>query len=164
MTKMAPKIDKFAFIGIDPGVSGGVCIIEGLGYTVCRCPDTVGDMAEVLRPYRERKDALVTIESVHSMPGQGVASTFKFGKNFGEWLGILATLKILYNLVTPYKWMKFYGSYPKEKTLRKTHFKNLAQQRAPLLKVTLSTADAILIANQTKELRTSGEDTGKNTG
>lgn len=153
---MSPKIDQFAFIGIDPGVSGGVCAIEGLGFTVCKCPDTVRDMAEVLIPYRERKNALVAIESVHSMPGQGVASTFKFGKNFGEWLGILATLKIPYYLITPYKWMQFYGSYPKEKTLRKTHFKNLAQQRAPLLKVTLATADAILIANQTKELYLSG--------
>ena len=80
---MSPKTNRFAFIGIDPGVSGGVCAIEGLSYTVCKCPATVGDMAEVLRPYRERKDALVVIESVHSMPGQGVASTFKFGKNFG---------------------------------------------------------------------------------
>lgn len=158
---MSPKTNRFAFIGIDPGVSGGVCAIEGLSYTVCKCPATVGDMAEVLRPYRERKDALVVIESVHSMPGQGVASTFKFGKNFGEWLGILATLKIPYNLVTPYKWMKFYGSYPKERTLRKTHFKNLAQQRTPLLKVTLATADAILIANQLKELHNFGEDMGK---
>ena len=155
---MSNKIHKFAFIGIDPGISGGVCAIEGLGYTVCKCPDTVADMAEVLRPYRERKDAMVAIESVHSMPGQGVASTFKFGKNFGEWLGILATLKIPYYLVTPYKWMQFYGSYPKEKTLRKTHFKNLAQQRVPLLKVTLATADAILIANQLKELRSAGEE------
>ena len=161
---MAPKIDKFAFIGIDPGVSGGVCVIEGLNHTVCKCPETVGDMAEVLRPYRERKDALVSIESVHSMPGQGVASTFKFGKNFGEWLGILATLKIPYGLVTPYKWMQFYGSYPKEKTLRKTHFKNLAQQRVPLLKVTLATADAILIANQLMEMRGSGQTMGKTTG
>tara|TARA_Y100000310_G_scaffold103804_2_gene102169 strand:+ start:531 stop:1016 length:486 start_codon:yes stop_codon:yes gene_type:complete len=158
---MSFKIDKFAFIGIDPGVSGGVCVIEGLGYTVCKCPDTIADMAEVLRPYKERKDAMVAIESVHSMPGQGVASTFKFGKNFGEWLGILATLKIPYCLVTPHKWMKFYGSYPKERTLRKTHFKNLAQQRVPLLKVTLATADAILIANQLKELRNSGENMGK---
>jgi len=91
------------------------------------------------------------------MPGQGVASTFKFGKNFGEWLGILASFRVPYELITPVKWMKFYGSYPKEKNLRKVHFKNLAQQRVPAIIITLKTSDAVLIANYIKEKYSTSE-------
>ncbi len=46
----------------------------------------------------------VYIEAVHSMPEQGVASSFQFGKGFGIWLGILGALSIPYTLVTPQKW------------------------------------------------------------
>ena len=86
------------------------------------------------------------IESVHSFPGQGVASTFKFGMNYGQWLGILAGNKIPYTQVTPQMWQKHFGSMPKEKKDRKNHLKHLSQQRYPHTKVTLKTADAILLA------------------
>ena len=94
---------------------------------------------------------MCVIESVHSMPGQGVASTFKFGMNYGQWIGILATLKIPYIQVSPHKWMKHYGSMPKEKKDRKNHIKHLAQQRYPDVKITLATSDAMLIAHYLKE-------------
>jgi len=42
--------------------------------------------------------------------------------------------------------MKHYGSMPKDKTPRKNHLKHLAQQRFPKEKITLKTADAILLA------------------
>ena len=71
--------------------------------------------------------------------------------NYGEWLGILATLKIPYIQVTPSKWMKHFGSMPKIKKDRKNHLKHLAQQRFPDVDITLATADAILIANYLKE-------------
>ena len=145
------------YAGIDPGVSGGVVIMNGYETSCYSCPKTVKDMADVLYPLKGRNDVRVGIESVHSMPGQGVASTFKFGKNFGEWLGILASFRVPYELITPVKWMKFYGSYPKEKNLRKVHFKNLAQQRVPAIIITLKTSDAVLIANYIKEKYSTSE-------
>ena len=148
---IAIKRDNFAYIGIDPGISGGLAVFEGLETKIVSCPSTVKDMADILMPYKGRQDAAIAIESVHSFPGQGVVSTFKFGMNYGQWLGILSMINIPYQLITPHRWQKFYGSMPKEKNLRKTHLKNLAQQRAPLLKVTLKTADAILIANYLRE-------------
>ena len=135
-------------IGIDPGVSGGVALINGNdSIDVYPCPDTVGEMADLLLEvdlldYKTR----AVIEAVHSFPGQGVSSTFKFGMNYGQWLGILAALEIPYIQVTPHKWMKHYGSMPKEKKDRKNHLKHLAQQRFPKEKITLKTADAILLA------------------
>ena len=66
-------------------------------------------------------------------------------------VGILATLKIPYKLVTPHTWMKHYGSRPKDKKDRKNHIKHLAQQRFPDVDITLATSDAMLIANYMRE-------------
>ena len=90
---------------------------------------------------------MAVIESVHSMPGQGVKSTFTFGTNYGMWLGILASLQVPYIQVSPTKWMNIYGPRPKDKTARKNYLKHLAQQRYPKLPITLATADAILLAH-----------------
>jgi len=143
------------YVGIDPGVSGGVAIIGADGLKAHKCPPTILDMCETLRYATTGlsgfQGVYCVIESVHSMPGQGVASTFKFGKNFGQWLGILASLQIPYREVTPHKWMKHYGALPKDKTQRKNHLKHLAQQRYPSDKITLSTADAVLLAVYGKE-------------
>ena len=86
------------------------------------------------------------------MPGNSARSMFTFGSNYGMWLGLLAAYNIPYTQVTPAKWIRSYGSMPKAKTQRKNHLKHLAQQRYPDLKVTLATADAILIANYCKDL------------
>lgn len=59
---------------------------------------------------------LAIVEKVHSMPGQGVASTFKFGKGYGSLLGILAGLSIPVELVTPQAWKKIVlAGSPKDK-------------------------------------------------
>ena len=141
------------FIGIDPGKSGGIAIIYNDGYYVKKCPNTVLEMANELIPLSDVPDIqkYAIIEQVHSMPGQGVKSVFTFGQGYGQWLGILATLKIPYIQVTPHKWIKHYGSMPKPKKDRKNHLKHLAQQRFPDVKITLATSDAILIANYLRE-------------
>jgi len=148
------NIDEIAFIGIDPGISGGIAILRGRTSELYKCPATVRDMADIIEPYKGKQDVSVGLERVHSMPGQGVSSTFKFGMNYGQWLGILASMSIPYRLIQPYSWMKFYGNYPKERKDRKNYFKNVAQQRVPLLKVTLAHADAILIAYYTRRSHT----------
>ena len=140
-------------IGIDPGVNGGVAIIENGHIDVTACPDTVKDMADYLKNAKwDCIDMFCIIERVHSMPGNGVASTFKFGMNYGQWLGILASLNVPYKEVTPQMWMKYYGSLPKDKKARKNRLKHLAQSLYPNVKVTLKTADAILIANYCKQV------------
>jgi len=46
------------------------------------------------------------VESVHSMPKQGVSSTFKFGKGYGEILGILTAIGAEIIEPTPQAWKK----------------------------------------------------------
>lgn len=150
------------YIGIDPGVNGGIWVIHEGGPTYGqKCADTVADMTDLLRDCLTLGEVKVVIESVHSMPGQGVASTFKFGKNYGEWLGMLAAFQIPYVQVSPQKWMKHFGSLPakkpgenaaKHKTRRKNHLKHLAQQRFPQQKIILATADAALLASYAREV------------
>ena len=147
-------MENRVFIGIDPGIKGGIAFIYNDTYHATPTPSTVSEMANELITLKNMGPTLpmyCAIELVHSFPGQGVASTFKFGMNYGQWLGILATLKIPYIQVTPHKWMKWHGSMPKDKKDRKNHIKHLAQQRFPEADITLATADAMLIANYMRE-------------
>ena len=48
-----------------------------------KMPATVRDIAGVLRIVADGSDCFAVIEQVHSMPKQGVSSTFKFGKMAG---------------------------------------------------------------------------------
>ena len=143
-------MDKI-YIGIDPGKSGGICFLMDDEIKTFKCPATTHDMAGELILAKDIRKCTAVVERVHSFPGQGVASTFNFGYNYGVWLGILSALHIPYQLCLPRKWMKFYGSMPKEKKDRKNHLKQLAQQMYPDHKVTLYNADAILLANYLKK-------------
>jgi len=147
-------MENRVFIGIDPGISGGIAIIYNDTYTVNKCPNTIQEMADMLIILKAQAPNLpmyCIIEKVHSMPGNSGRSMFTFGCNYGQWLGILATLRIPYVEVTPSKWMSHYGSRPRNKKDRKNHLKHLAQQRYPDVKITLATSDAMLIANYLKE-------------
>lgn len=44
------------------------------------------------------------VEAVHSMPRQGIASTFSFGVSYGVLRGVLAATGIPWTLVTPQEW------------------------------------------------------------
>jgi crossover junction endodeoxyribonuclease RuvC len=144
---------KNYYIGIDPGKSGGVCVLNKFGSIeyMSKCPNTETEMSYLLEypssnPEKLDQNGFAIIEKVHSFKGQGVVSTFTFGKNYGTWLGILSALKIPHKEEAPQKWMKHFGSMPKEKKDRKNHLKRLAQQRYPNEKITLNIADAVMIA------------------
>ena len=92
-------------MGIDPGQKGGVAIIvRGEVSVYFPMPDCNGLSDKIGIWGRDFK--MCYVEKVHSMPKQGVASTFKFGKHYGEILGILTALQIPYQLVTPQAWKK----------------------------------------------------------
>lgn len=137
------------FIGIDPGGSGGIAVINENGELLIAkaMPDTPTDILRSLDDYLI--DSFCCLERVHGMPGMGGASMFTFGKNFGYCQMALIANKIPYDDPTPQKWMKEY-QLKRAKTESKTEWKNrlkaMAQQLYPNTKVTLSTSDAILIA------------------
>ena len=91
------------YIGIDPGKSGALAIIDGENARVI--PFDEQEYIEILNILAiDHSLSVVCLEDVHSMPGQGVKSTFNFGENFGWIQGVLCAMRIPYQLVSPKKW------------------------------------------------------------
>ena len=143
-------------IAIDPGASGGIAIWDKGIKSIHKCPKDVEKMADIVNNSVNGSwingdgKAVAYIEQVHAFPTDARSSAFKFGTNYGKWLGILGAKKIKTILVSPQKWMKYYQKkfnfkLPKNKTERKRRLKELAAEYTDKT-VTLYSSDAILIA------------------
>jgi crossover junction endodeoxyribonuclease RuvC len=113
-----------AFVGIDPGKGGAVALLPSEEEPVALdYPGDVSLTADLLRGWKMEHDIrLVALERVHSMPGQGVKSTFAFGRNLGAWEGVLAALGLPYVMVEPQVWQRGFvapsdGPDPKARSL-----------------------------------------------
>jgi crossover junction endodeoxyribonuclease RuvC len=101
--------DKTIYIGIDPGATGAIAFINPYDNALVKVFDFEdGEALSHLQWVAETSPSLIkaVLEKVSSMPGQGVSSTFKFGTNFGTWIGRLEALMIPFDFVTPQKWRK----------------------------------------------------------
>ena len=92
------------YIGVDPGKSGGIAIIDSDG--VIAFPFSEERLLIELDGIAQEYECICYLEHVHAMPKQGVSSTFNFGMNFGFIQGVLKAYEIPYELVTPQKWKK----------------------------------------------------------
>ena len=132
-------------MGIDPGKSGAMVLLSpNKTYTSIHpfSKYTTFDLAEVFRDWAPEV-TMCYIEKVHSMPKQGVVSSFSFGKNFGWYLGVLDACQIPYDFISPMKWQTFLSCRTGgDKNITKAK----AQQLYPSLKITHAIADALLIA------------------
>jgi hypothetical protein len=139
------------YIGIDPGINGGVAIIDQFYSLTCfKCPKSPQEMAHSIKEHLDGS-CVALLEKVHSFPGQGVVSTFTFGANYGQWQGILSAFEIKFDLITPKVWQKRFQPLSKEKKIRKKELKEIAIKAFPSTKVTLYTSDAILLALYLRE-------------
>ena len=151
--------EKKLFIGIDPGMNGGIVFIkpelDNDFVRAIRCPKTAYEMAGVFEAgigETSSEDIILFIEHVWSFPGDGRVSAFRFGYNYGLWKGIAAANEVdVYN-IAPRKWQ---GSLDIPNNLhgrdRKRWLKEHAESLYPNIKVTFNVSDAILIANYGKE-------------
>ena len=142
-------------IGIDPGANGGITFMplnELKVFDPHKCHEQISgrymSVSLALASFKNH-ELVAYIEKVHAMPHDGRSSLFKFGVNYGVWMGILAAKGIKTVEVSPQKWMKFYESQieeklPKIKKDRKNKLKEIAARYYDG-KVTLWNADAILI-------------------
>ena len=97
-----------SFIGVDPGKTGAAALVHPGGVEFIDT-DKTGEpqILETLRLWVFDYDVhLAVLEKVHSMPKQGVASTFTFGTNFGWWQCALLSLGVPWRLVPPQTWQK----------------------------------------------------------
>ena len=96
------------YIGIDPGESGALAMINGeSGRTLVRPFDSeeYNTALELFAP----EDSFCIVERVSAMPVQGVTVVFNFGRNYGYIQGLLTAHRIPYQLVRPQAWKREFG-------------------------------------------------------
>jgi len=109
-------------IGIDPGLSGAVCLLDGERLEVFDLPTTervvngktkrqldLHSLANDLRCCPLARIRFVLIEQVSAMPGQGVTSSFNFGFTAGAIQGVAAALGFPLRTVHPQVWKRKFG-------------------------------------------------------
>lgn len=156
------------YIGIDPGLDGAVAHIDSEGNaSVFDTPtfnvegkrkyNAIGMAALLVQTHAHPSIVLVVLESVHSMPKQGVASSFCFGEGLGIWKGIIAANGMSLELPSPQRWKKtILADQGKDKDASRYKaiqiFPALAEQLK--LKKHDGRAEALLLAEYGRRLRT----------
>ena len=110
---MKKKLNTKSYIAIDPGKQGGIAYYDGEKGIGVRCPKTIYDMSMIfnviINTYKVAPDSIyLLIEHVHAFPTDGRSSVFTFGRNLGQWEGVIAGHEIEINIVAPKVWQKFY--------------------------------------------------------
>ena len=159
-------------IGIDPGLSGAIAILEHKKVL------NVFDMPVMSEGKKNKKqlnsallvsllrenivkdqEAVVVVEQVNAMPGQGVTSMFNFGQTFGAIKGICAALELPIFFVRPSKWKKHFELINSSKDSSRTKaiemYPKLSNQLTK--KKDVNKSDAILIARFFSETRLAEE-------
>lgn len=158
---MNDKLKPKTFVGLDPGMNGGIAFItansEGEFVTKAfRCPETPELMSlgfDMGVEGIDKENIKLYAECVWAFPRDGKSSAFKFGYNYGVWNGIFSANGIDVNEVVPRKWMEYYNCPPNmDKKERKRWLKEKAIKLFPNIPITFNISDALLIANYCKDL------------
>ena len=148
-------------IGIDPGISGAISVLENKKVLeVFEMPTMIDGKknkrqvngSQVTNIFKERlnndKEIIVVVEHVNAMPGQGVTSMFNFGQSFGGIKGICSALNLPIYFVRPAKWKKYFNLIKTNKDASRTKVIQVYPEISGQLsrKKDSNKADAILIA------------------
>lgn len=118
-------------IGIDPGLDGAAALVNDkfqlVNWGDCPIIQTTKikkgkqtikrefatpAMADMIRHFlneptiQAREQVRAFLELARPMPKQGLSSTFKTGRGWGIWEGIIAGLALSYEIVSPQVWQK----------------------------------------------------------
>ena len=149
-------------IGIDPGLSGAIAIMKNNKVqNIFDMPVMAegkknkrqlnsAQLVNILKEnVLENEEAVVVVEQVNAMPGQGVTSMFNFGQSFGILKGICSAMQLPIYFVRPAKWKKYFNLINSEKDASRTRaieiFPYFSSQLSK--KKDANKADAILIAS-----------------
>lgn len=148
-------------IGIDPGITGAVCIMQaGHAPVVLDLPTVEAGKGVVKREldgsglarileYLPIHHTRCIIERTSAMPGQGVASMFSMGVSRGVILGVISCLALPLQEVAPARWKKHFGLIGADKDMSRRY----ALQLYPALADKLARAkdhnraEAVLLAH-----------------
>ena len=155
-------------IGIDPGLSGAIAILENNKVLSLFDVPVMSEgkknkrqlnSAQLVSLLKENissdEEVAVVVEQVNAMPGQGVTSMFNFGQTFGAIKGVCAALELPIFLVRPSKWKKHFELINSSKDASRTKtiemYPSISNQLAR--KKDVNKSDAILIARFYLETR-----------
>ena len=155
-------------IGIDPGLSGGIAILENNkvvnmfdmpvmseGKKNKRQLNSAQLVSLIKANIKSNEEIAVVVEQVNAMPGQGVTSMFNFGQTFGAIKGVCAALELSIFFVRPAKWKKHFELINSSKDSSRTKviemYPTLSNQLSK--KKDVNKSDAILIARFYSETR-----------
>lgn len=156
---MSDDRERHCVIGIDPGVTGALALLTFHGELIDAADMPNDGHGRVTTPlvvavlhdwcWHQRVECAV-VENVGSMPGQGVSTTFKFGRA----TGVAETLPLLFDLptylITPATWKKHLGLTRQDKdSSRQMAIRLWPNQAATIFKTKASgqaRADAALLA------------------
>ena len=153
------------YITIDPGVNGGIAWDSAPLASCMGMPGSDTEIAEEIQRLAEMDDVLLrirpgvkcVIEDVPKFVGRALpgSTIFPLAFNCGIVRGIAVSLRMPVILVRPQDWQKHFRLGTKGDTTGTTEWKNKlkaeAQRRYPHLKVTLKTADALLLLAYAQE-------------
>jgi len=155
-------------IGIDPGLSGAIAIIEDNKikelFDMPVMPDGKKNKRQLNNALlvklikdniKNLEDTVMIVEQVNAMPGQGVTSMFNFGQTFGAIKGICAALGLPIFFVRPAKWKKHFELINSSKDASRTKaiemYPSISEQLSR--KKDVNKSDALLIARYYSETR-----------
>lgn len=149
------------YIGIDPGASGGIAVLHSDGGIQAEpMPKTETDLWDFIHD-GDTTNVFAIVEQVGGFvggKGQPGSAMFKFGQNYGSVRMALVAAKIPFETVAPQVWQSKLGiqkrSKGEAKSKHKSRLKSKAQQLFPNEKVTLQTADALLLMEYLRRKRT----------
>ena len=148
-------------IGIDPGLSGGIAILENNkvlnmfdmpvmseGKKNKRQLNSAQLVSLIKENISSNDEIAVVVEQVNAMPGQGVTSMFNFGQTFGAIKGVCAALELPIFFVRPSKWKKHFELINSSKDSSRTRAIEMYPAMSNQLskKKDVNKSDAILIA------------------
>lgn len=118
-TKRSYEVNtKGRVVGIDPGKTGGLVLLEDDEWIDCLDMPML-QMGNITAPFVdglavrrwiiERAPDEIVIEAVASRPGQGVATTFRFGASYGSVVGVALSTQYPVTLVPPAVWKRRAG-------------------------------------------------------
>jgi len=133
--------DKY-YIGIDPGVAGGLVCMDTQGNIRKKCVMPIVKigtknkvdpraLTQWLRDcFTEEEVRMVAIEEQRPMHKIGEVATFGMGRGYGLIEGVVAAVELPYELIRPVDWQReMFKGLPKGKT--KDLSKQVAQQLYP---------------------------------
>lgn len=142
-------------VGLDPGsASGAWGMVDQYGKYI-DCGNILSDdgrvdvknLMKILQFYRDMHDEMhIAVEDVHTMPGQGIASSGKFMRATGAIEAVATMVGDSMVLVRPQVWKKYHGLIGTDKNAGLELARSLWPDAPLKLKKHHNLADALLMA------------------